>query len=114
MMAFLILSAGMLAALAARMAVRRRGLASGSPPLRAAMVISLITRVNVLPRLASRAAFLCLMVAHFEWPDMANLSGRPGLTAGWGTGYEFNQSRITESLGRRQPGCAASRQPTGR
>jgi hypothetical protein len=23
-----------------------------------------------LPRLASSAPFLCLMVAHFEWPDM--------------------------------------------
>src|ERR1022692_945127 len=60
MMAFLMLSAGMLTDLAARMAVRRRGLASGSPPLRAAMEISLMTRVNVFPRLASSAAFLCL------------------------------------------------------
>jgi hypothetical protein len=23
-----------------------------------------------LPRLASSAPFLCLIVAHFEWPDM--------------------------------------------
>src|SRR5581483_4206443 len=56
-----------------------------SPPLRAAIVISLIRRVNIFPRLASRAAFLCLMVAHFEWPDIMNLSGqaqpqRPGRT----------------------------------
>ena len=70
MMAFLMLSEGMLTALAARMAVRRRGLPSGSPPLRAAMVISLMMRVNAFPRLASVAAFLCLMVAHLEWPDM--------------------------------------------
>jgi hypothetical protein len=27
-------------------------------------------RVKLFPRLASRAAFLCLIVAHFEWPDM--------------------------------------------
>ena len=27
-------------------------------------------RVNILPRLASSAPFLCLIVAHFEWPDM--------------------------------------------
>jgi hypothetical protein len=27
-------------------------------------------RVNTLPRLASSAPFLCLIVAHFEWPDM--------------------------------------------
>jgi hypothetical protein len=26
-----------------------------------------------LPRLASRAPFLCLIVAHFEWPDMNDL-----------------------------------------
>src|SRR5260370_576367 len=65
------LSAGMFSALAAAMAVRKRGLPSGSPPpLLAAMVISLITRVKILPRLASSAPFLCLIVAHFEWPDM--------------------------------------------
>src|SRR5215472_4882742 len=66
------LSFGMLAALAARTAVRSRGLKLGSPllPIRAATVISLISLVNILPRLASLAAFLCLMVLHFEWPDM--------------------------------------------
>ena len=36
----------------------------------AAIVISLIRRVNILPRFASSAPFLCLIVAHFEWPDM--------------------------------------------
>ena len=61
---------GMFSALAARIAVRRRGLPSGSPPPLAAMVISLMMRVNILPRLASSAPFLCLIVAHFEWPDM--------------------------------------------
>src|SRR5258708_24553742 len=75
-MAFLMLSEGMLTAFAAAMAVRSRGLPSGSPPVRAAMVISLITRVNVFPRLASRAPFLCLMVAHLECPDIwRNLLG---------------------------------------
>src|ERR1700677_3054080 len=70
-MARLILSAGMFSALAAATAPRNRGLASGSPPpWRAAMVISRIRRVNILPRLASRAPFLCLIVAHLEWPDM--------------------------------------------
>src|SRR6185312_5433221 len=65
------LSLGMFSALAAAMAVRRRGLLSGSPPpALAAMVISLISWVKILPRLASRAPFLCLIVAHFEWPDM--------------------------------------------
>src|SRR5580700_8260251 len=70
-MARLMLSAGMFSALAAAMAERRRGLPSGSPPPeRAAMVISLIRRVKILPRLASSAPFLCLIVAHFEWPDI--------------------------------------------
>src|ERR1700752_4508371 len=70
MMARLMFSAGMLTAFAAVTAVRRRGFISGSPPLRAAIMISLMMRVNALPRLASRAAFLCLMVAHFECPDI--------------------------------------------
>src|SRR5215470_5836470 len=70
-MARLMLSAGMFSALAAVTAVRRRGLLSASPPpLLAAMVISLIRRVKILPRLASSAPFLCLIVAHLEWPDM--------------------------------------------
>src|ERR1700760_1615641 len=65
------LSLGMFSALAAAMAERRRGLPSGSPPPAfAATMISLISRVKILPRLASSAPFLCLMVAHFEWPDM--------------------------------------------
>src|ERR1700722_17341971 len=70
----LILSAGMFSALAAAMAPRRRGLPSGSPPpCLAAMVTSLIRRVKILPRLASSAPFLCLIVAHFEWPDIGTL-----------------------------------------
>src|SRR5579863_2539975 len=70
-MARLMLSAGIFSDLAARMAVRRRGLESGSPPLmRAATVISLISLVKIFPRRASSAPFLCLMVAHFECPDI--------------------------------------------
>src|SRR5437588_10038822 len=65
------LSAGMFSALAAATAPRRRGFFSGSPPDFAAMVISLIRRVKIFPRLASSAPFLCLMVAHLEWPDIA-------------------------------------------
>src|SRR5712671_7414773 len=64
-------SFGIFSFLPARMAARRRGLEFGSPPpMRAAMVISRITRVKTRPRFASVAAFLCLMVAHFECPDM--------------------------------------------
>src|ERR1041385_4386857 len=67
----LMLSAGMLTALASAMAVLRRGFESGSPPpMRAATAISLISLVKSLPLFASAAPFLCLMVAHFEWPDM--------------------------------------------
>src|SRR5205085_805363 len=69
-MARLMLSAGMFSALAACTAVRRRGFFSASPPDLAAIVISLIRRVNILPRLASSAPFLCLIVAHLEWPDI--------------------------------------------
>jgi hypothetical protein len=60
----------MFSALAAAMALRRRGLPSGSPPDLAAMLISLMSCVKILPRYASSAPFLCLIVAHFEWPDM--------------------------------------------
>src|ERR1700687_5751717 len=60
----------MFSAFAATMAVRRRGFMSGSPPDFAAIAISLMRRVKILPRLASSAPFLCLMVAHLEWPDM--------------------------------------------
>ncbi len=76
MMAFSILSFGMLAAFAARTTVRSRGFPSGSPPpTRAATVISLISFVKTRPRLASAAPFLCLMVCHFECPDMKDLYG---------------------------------------
>src|SRR5215475_6621703 len=53
------------------MARRRRKLPSTSPPPSlAAMVISRLARVNAWPRLASTTAFLCLMPAHFECPDI--------------------------------------------
>src|SRR6266478_1183400 len=64
-------SFGMFSFFAAKIAVRRRGLELGSPPpMRAAMVISRMMRVKARPRFASVAAFLCLIVAHFECPDM--------------------------------------------
>jgi hypothetical protein len=66
------LSAGMFTDLASATIVRSRGLLSASPPpLRAATVSSLMMRVKIFPRLASAAPFLCLMVCHLEWPDMA-------------------------------------------
>src|SRR5579872_3866063 len=74
-MARSILSLGMFSFLACAIAVRNLGLESGSPPpTRAAMVISRITLVKARPRFASVAAFLCLIVAHFEWPDISRLA----------------------------------------
>src|SRR2546426_3067111 len=81
---------GMFTALAAATAPLSRGFASGSPPpWRAAMVISLMYFENSLPRAWSVAAFLRLIVAHFEWPDMVppgflppSRGGRPGLLLG--------------------------------
>src|SRR5215212_6562688 len=48
------------------------GLPAGSPPpTRAATSMFLISLANSLPRRASITAFLCLVVAHLECPDMA-------------------------------------------
>ncbi len=67
-------SAGMLAALAVEIAVRSRGFPSASPPpMRAAIVISLIKLVKSLPLLASAAPFLCLILCHLECPDISIL-----------------------------------------
>ena len=40
------------------------------PPSRAATSKSRDNLANVLPRTLSIAAFLCLIVAHLEWPDI--------------------------------------------
>src|SRR3990172_7703086 len=83
-MARLMLSCGILTARAARTAARRRGLPSASPPpARDAAAISRISLVNILPRLASAAAFLCLIVLQRECPDIALTSG-PAPAAGRG------------------------------
>src|SRR5207302_5407900 len=42
------------------------------PPWRAAMMIARLSLLHSLPRLASMAPFLCLMVAQWEWPDMTS------------------------------------------
>src|SRR3954449_6613975 len=67
------------------------GLPAGSPPpVRAATSMFLISLANILPRLASTTAFLCFVVAHFEWPDMRpfllkQLSPGPRTTGGPGS-----------------------------
>src|SRR5215831_17163181 len=71
MTARLMLSVGILTALASVMAFLSRGLPSGSPPpIRAALVISLMSLVKARPRFASIAPFLCLILCHLEWPDI--------------------------------------------
>src|SRR5215471_17923758 len=71
MTARLMLSVGILTALASVMAFLSRGLPSGSPPpIRAAIVISLMSFVKARPRFASIAPFLCLILCHLEWPDI--------------------------------------------
>src|SRR3954466_8346321 len=48
------------------------GFPAGSPPpIRAATSMFLISFANILPRRASMTAFLCLVVAHLEWPDIS-------------------------------------------
>src|SRR4051812_8532616 len=41
------------------------------PPCRAAMMMARASLLHSLPRLASTAPFLCLIVAQWECPDMA-------------------------------------------
>src|SRR5262252_8436414 len=57
------------------MASYKVGLPAGSPPpVRAATSTFLISLAKSLPRRASTTAFLCLVVAHFEWPLMSDPS----------------------------------------
>src|SRR4051795_2717540 len=76
-----------------------------APPVRAATSMFLISLAKSLPRLASMPAFLCLVVAHLEWP----LTGsphhrrrhrrRPDSTAGHG--LPAPAPRTTRAPGRR-------------
>src|ERR1700743_1476719 len=86
--------------LPARIAVRKRGFEFGSPPpMRAAIVISRITRVNTRPRFASVAAFLCLIVAHFECPDMTRPLCSFDRAAEAVARRRLQRSRVDEFLG---------------
>src|SRR5665648_509210 len=65
------LSLGTEVFLAFWMASKRVGLPTRSPPpVRAATSMFLISLANTLARRASTMAFLCLVVAHLECPDM--------------------------------------------
>src|SRR3990172_923255 len=73
-MARWIVSPGTLLPRALVMARRRRGLPSGSPPpRRAAEVISRMSLVNSLDRLASTAPLKCLTLLHLLCPDISPL-----------------------------------------
>src|SRR6266568_4370136 len=71
----------------------RVGLRAGSlPPVRAATSTFLISLAKSFPRRASTAAFLCLVVAHLEWPLMSvpsrcqrSSGGCPGRPDEYGT-----------------------------
>ena len=65
------LSLGIDASLAFWTASCSAGLPSSSPPpSRAAVVIARASFVKSLPRRESTIAFLCLIDAHLEWPDI--------------------------------------------
>src|SRR5690625_7491736 len=67
------LSLGTEARFAFWMASKRVGLPAGSPPaVRAATSMSFTIFAQSLLRFASLAAFLCLVVAHFECPAMSS------------------------------------------
>src|SRR6185369_7353338 len=61
----------MLCPRASATALRRRAFESGSPPpIREATAISFASFSNILPRFASAAPFLCLIVCHLLCPDI--------------------------------------------
>src|SRR5512132_2995879 len=65
----------MLLSVALSTASRNRGLLDTSPvPSFAATVISRMSRLKILPRLASVAALRCLMLAHLLWPAMIGIT----------------------------------------
>src|SRR4051812_19564538 len=68
------------------------GLPSGSPPpVRAATSMFLISLANSLLRLASTTAFLCLVVAHLEWPLIGS-SAFPDL------GHHLDEVRVNAQV----------------
>src|SRR5256885_4350336 len=96
------LSAGIEAAFANPTASLNRALPVMSPPpIRAATVISLLIFVKTLPRFASAAPFLCLMLLHLLWPDILVLplqSPRIARATGLLNGDRTPRARRTRSL----------------
>src|ERR1700758_3928819 len=89
----------MLLSVALSTASRSRGLADASPPpRRAATVISRMSRLKILPRLASVAALRCLMLAHLLWPAMARLCDEPQIITGPFAGVRLKESLLLQEL----------------
>src|SRR6478736_2657165 len=66
--------------------VRRVGFMSGSPPpSRAATSTWRMSLAKSLPRALSAAPFLCLIVAHLEWPDIRYPFGDERSQTAWPT-----------------------------
>src|SRR6187200_1612279 len=68
------------------------------PPSRAATSMFLISLANILPRRASMTAFLCLVVAHLEWPDMPLLPSCAGFETDLRRGFAPPQSKSLRPL----------------
>src|SRR6476620_4966013 len=69
--------------------------------MRAATSMFLISLANILPRLASMTAFLCLVVAHLECPDIASLfvvrwssPSTHGVLSGRGAAHQVHEQLV--------------------
>src|SRR5690348_10401956 len=104
------LSLGTDCPLAFAIASARVGLPAGSPPpVRAATSIVLISLANSLPRLASTTAFLCLVVAHFEWPLTLLLQVRLPPSLGNRAAAALPHEQLVQPLVARQLGMEGRR-----
>src|ERR1043165_3397827 len=76
----------------------------------------LMSLANILPRLASTTAFLCLVVAHLEWPLMVPLFVRAAQYASRQVNKGFMHTQIPGDLrverGRHHPALAHRDDPT--
>src|SRR3954463_12954153 len=87
--------------LAFAIASARVGLPAGSPPpVRAATSTFLMSLANSLPRRASTTAFLCLVVAHLEWPLIRPPPARGAGSASSCFPHHRDEHRVHARVGR--------------